>query len=114
MNLPANERSRIRTMISSDGSIAQISGSEGMTIAGNVLMDMTVDTDQEISMISGMDLGEPLQPDPARPSLILCRAADENLWGIAKRTGSTVAQIQERNALSGEPQKGQMLLIPVL
>lgn len=68
---------------------------------------------QPIPMIVGMELGEKKQPDPERPSLILRRAGEEDLWTLAKKCGSTVEAIRQANHLQQEPENGQMLLIPV-
>ncbi len=114
LDLPADVKSGIRIIPSTDGIPVCAPGTDGMTVTGNVLLDMTVNTEQPISMLSGMELGEIRQRDTDRPSLILCRVTEENLWQIAKRAGSTVEKIRETNGLAGEPQKGQMLLIPVL
>lgn len=68
---------------------------------------------QKIPMVSELELGESKEPDPNRPSIILKRAGDEGIWLIAKSCGSTVAAIRQANHLDGEPQKGQILLIPI-
>lgn len=68
---------------------------------------------QKISMVSELELGECKEPDPNRPSIIIRRAGEEGIWPIAKACGSTVTAIREANKLEGEPQKGQMLLIPI-
>lgn len=66
-----------------------------------------------IPQVTGLDLGEPTAPDPDRPSLILCRAEQKDLWTLAKETGSSVEAIQKANGLEGEPPQGKMLLIPI-
>ena len=48
-----------------------------------------------------------------KPSVILLRCAEETLWEIAKRTGSTVETITEANDLEGECEPGKLLLIPI-
>jgi len=55
-----------------------------------------------------------LQPDPNRPSLLLQRMGEGDLWSLAKATGSTVDAILDANGLQGEPAPDQMLLIPVI
>lgn len=69
---------------------------------------------QGIPMVTALELGEKKEPDPARPSLILRRAGGDRLWDIAKESGSTVAAIQEANNLTGQPDPGKLLLIPVI
>lgn len=73
----------------------------------------TVTSGAPIPMVVGLELGEEKPLDPARPSLILRRAGEEDLWTIAKDCGSTVEAICKANQLQQEPEKGQMLLIPV-
>ena len=75
---------------------------------------LTCFAEDGIPVISAMELGETVQKDPARPSLILRRAGEGGLWELAKRTGSTMEAIRQANGLEGEPEKGRMLLIPVL
>jgi hypothetical protein len=69
---------------------------------------------QGIPMVTGLTLGDEAEPDPMRPSLILRRAGQEPLWELAKRCGSTVDAICDANDLTGEPESGRMILIPVL
>lgn len=66
-----------------------------------------------IPAVTDIVLGELLEPDPQRPSLILCRVKQESLWALAKQNGSTVADIRRANALEGECVEGTMLLIPI-
>lgn len=66
-----------------------------------------------IAMVTNLELGELKQPDADRPSVIIRRAGEDGLWGLAKHCGSTVDAIREANQLSGEPDEGQLLLIPV-
>lgn len=76
-------------------------------------VDIDVFSRQGITMVTGLALGEVTQPDPGRPALILRRAGDGGLWQIAKDCGSTVDAICKANQLTGEPESGKMLLIPV-
>ena len=72
-----------------------------------------VDMDPEgVPMITGITLDAP-EKTSDRPGLIIRRAGDMTLWELAKACGSTVLAIEEANALTGEPEKDQMLLIPV-
>ena len=70
-------------------------------------------TDQSIPMICDITAGELLQPRQDRPSLLLRPMDTDSLWELAKTTGSTMDAIRKANALSQEPQWGQMLLIPI-
>lgn len=86
---------------------------EGITVSCQCQMELAVFRDSDMTMVTGLQLGEKISPDPDRPSLILKPMAGESLWEMAKSCGSTVDAIRDANRLSGEPEKGQMLLIPV-
>lgn len=85
-----------------------------ITAQADLLLDIRSTADREIPMICGMEVGEMAEPDPQRPSLILRRAGHDTLWQIAKSTGSTEEAIRQANDLSGTPDPGRMLLIPVV
>lgn len=74
---------------------------------------ITVTGGSPLSMMRSAQLGQPRQPDPQRPSLILQRAGNSGLWDIAKSCDSTVAAIRKANRLEADPVPGQMLLIPI-
>ena len=67
-----------------------------------------------LPMVTEVEMGEPQDPDPNRPTLVLRRKGEQSLWELAKETGSTVERIQDANGLVGEPDSAKMLLIPVL
>jgi hypothetical protein len=77
------------------------------------MLDIDVYAEQGNTMVIGVQLGEVSEPDPNRPSLILRSCGEEQLWDIAKKCGTTVDAIRTANQLTQEPEKGQMLLIPV-
>ena len=87
---------------------------EGIRLNRTVPLMMTTWAEQRFSSVTGIEPGQQREPDPARPSLILCRAGEDSLWNLARENGSTVSAIREASGLEGEPQPGQMLLIPVL
>ncbi len=68
---------------------------------------------QQIPMVTQLQVGQETEPDPDRPTLILRRMEDMSLWELAKGCGSTVEAIRKANQLSSDPVPGQMLLIPV-
>ena len=70
-------------------------------------------TRQGMPMLTGMELEEATEPDPARPSLILRHRGDKSLWELAKECGSTVEAICKANGLQEEPRDDRLLLIPV-
>lgn len=84
-----------------------------LRLSGEIKLDVLTQARQQIPMVSALDVGETVQMDPQRPSLILRRLEDVSLWELAKDCGSTVDAIRAANQLSGDPLPGQMLLIPV-
>ena len=94
------------------------SGGKAQFGAGMLCADLQLESDrvsaEPIMMISGMDLGQPTEPDPQRPSLVVTRAGNCSLWELAKNHGSTVAHIKKANDLQDEPACEQILLIPTL
>ena len=111
--LAADEQSAVDVEVQPSGK------PQGSIMAGhaNMLCDLMMQwvtlSRQGMPMVTGMELGEEKTPDPDRPSLILRRMEEEDLWRIAKECGSTVEAIQAANDLDGEPQQGSFLLIPV-
>lgn len=80
----------------------------------NMIMVARYLADRELSMVTGLELGEVREYDPERPGLILRRKGEQSLWEIAKQAGSTVEMIQKVNDITQEPEADKMLLIPVL
>ena len=111
-DLPAGEDTRIQaTVLPGSGATASESG--GLELKGESILEMISTTDRGLSMITGLELGEEMPREPNRPSLILRRAGDADLWQIAKSTGSTICAIRKANDLETEPARDQILLIPV-
>lgn len=95
-----------------DGQVTGV-GKPQEDLQADIQVRLTGSARQGIPMVSALELGEEIQPDPNRPSLILRKAGNEKLWDIAKRTGSTVEAIRDANKLTDEPEKQQILLIPI-
>lgn len=89
-------------------------GEDSTVLRGEMLLDTVTSVLEPMPMVTGLTVGEPVEKDPGRPSLILRKAGQESLWDIAKKCGSTVAAIQQANHLQGDPDPDKMLLIPVL
>lgn len=89
-------------------------GTESMVFRTEMPVQVTAMSAEGLPMVAGIAVGEKQEPDPARPSLILRRAGKESLWTMARSSGSTVEMIRAANGLEGEPEPGQMLLIPVV
>lgn len=93
--------------------VPQAASGSGILMQADMICNVQTVNGQGIPMVTGLELGEQKVPDPARPSLVLRRAGEDDLWTIAKETGSAVELIQSANKLTGEPDPKQMLLIPI-
>lgn len=93
--------------------VPQAANGSGILMQGDMVCNVQTVNGQGIPMVTGLELGEQKTPDPTRPSLVLRRAGEDDLWTIAKETGSTVELIQSANKLTAEPYADQMLLIPI-
>ena len=82
-------------------------------LCGDLLLNLNVTDRQGMDMVCGLKLGEPVQPDPNRPSLVITKAGDNSLWQLAKENGTTVDLICQANGLSNEPAPDSVLLIPI-
>ena len=112
-SLEASENCVMNTMITSLGNVQTMDTAGGTSLSVSGQMESTTGTNQELMMITGLELGAQRVEYPERPSLILCKPGKENLWNIAKRCGSTVGAIQRANKLDEEPPEDRMILIPV-
>ncbi|MBQ9762402.1 MAG: DUF3794 domain-containing protein [Oscillospiraceae bacterium] len=86
---------------------------EGANLRGDIQVAVQMTDRQGIEMVTGLELGSVTAPDPGRPSVILRRAGEHDLWNLAKNSGSTVDAILRANGLTTEPVDDRMLLIPI-
>lgn len=91
---------------------ASMTGSD-ILMKGDMHLQLRTMSGSALPMVTAVEVGEAVTPDPNRPSLILCRAGEGDIWGLAKRCGSTVSAIRQVNDLQNEPEAGRLLLIPV-
>ncbi len=85
----------------------------GANVQSTIILSAKAVSDEGFSMVCGLNLGEVELPSGNRPSLILRRAGGDDLWTIAKNSGSTVERIRNANKLTDEPAADRMLLIPL-
>ena len=85
-----------------------------VNLRAEVLMDAVTTVEQELPHVTGLVFGDLTEQDPTRPALILRKVGDNSLWEIAKNSGSTVEAISQANDLHEQPEREQILLIPVL
>ncbi len=86
---------------------------QGVTLSCDCRMKADVYSHKAMTMVSSVTVGDEKQADPDRPSVILRRAGEDQLWDIAKACGSTVEDIRAVNELTQEPEPGCLLLIPI-
>lgn len=89
-------------------------GMDSMALKGELTLHQISPSAESVTMLAGLTVGEQTRKNPDRPSLILKRPGQQDLWTLAKENGSTVEAIQQANHLQGEPEAERMLLIPVL
>jgi hypothetical protein len=113
LQLPADSTVNITGQVISTG-ISEVTCAEGqLQLTHQIEMIVESISGGEINMVSGLDLGEVVPADPARPSLVMCRKGEQSLWDLAKNNGSTVEAIKRANNIKEEPMSDRMLLIPV-
>ncbi len=83
------------------------------TLRYEVPVTFTAASAAPVEAVAAVTLGAAQPADPDRPSLILRRPGEQTLWDLAKAAGSTVEAIQAANGLTGEPEPGKLLIIPV-
>ena len=111
-DMPLGENARVEAGIAPGSSPTALGGS-GIELKGESVMSLQTTTRRGLEMVTGLKLGEVQEMPSNRPSLILRRAGTQDLWNIAKSTGSTVEAIRKANSLEGEPEESRILLIPV-
>lgn len=113
-SIPAHPNCEVRVLPGAVGQSSMEMDADSMVLRAQLPLEVKTTLRQSIPMVTGITLGQRLQQDPGRPSLILCRAGEESLWQLARNAGSTVDAIREATGLEGDPIPGQVLMIPVL
>lgn len=113
MQVPAGQESQLSFQVQPQHNVQVTAGAGELGLTGQYRMQMNTNSIQGMPMVTGLEMGQLQEPDPGRPSLILCRPEGESLWQMAKRCGSTVEEICRANKLEGEPQEDRLLLVPV-
>lgn len=113
LELPADDSSSLAAMPLPGSEVQVLPERSSVNLKATVPVQLQFTSGQGMEMIAGMELGDPVTPDPERPSLVLMRMENRRLWDLAKACGTTMEAIRQANGLSGEPAPGQMLLIPV-
>ncbi|MBR7123114.1 MAG: DUF3794 domain-containing protein [Oscillospiraceae bacterium] len=112
-SIGVNEDAAVSVIPQRPSNVQAYSNGNTITMTTDMPIEAQVVGDEGIPMITGLELGDVIQLDPNRPSLILRRVGSDDLWGIAKKTGSTVEAIQSANKLTQEPEENRILLIPI-
>lgn len=112
-NLPAGEETSLWILPAPGEQPKASANGDQVAVSCPVALELWTWARQAIPMVTGLTMGEPVEKDPDRPSLILRRAGEQDLWDMAKAAGTTVDAIRKANGLTEEPVPGSMLLIPV-
>ena len=112
-NFPLGENCATDSQIVAQGRIRVSEMGDGLNLSVPLQIQTRTGINQELQMITALELGQVREPDSGRPSLILCRPGKESLWAIAKRCGSTVDAIQKVNKMEEEVSGNRILLIPI-
>lgn len=112
-DMDADAQSQMMGAVRGIGDPQSSFSADGAVIRCDVAVELMTEARQGLSMVTGLELGETEEPDPGRPSLILCRLDDDTLWELAKRCNSTVDAICRANGITQPPEGNPYLLVPV-
>ena len=111
--LPADPNAQVQLTLTPSG-VPQGAVGADVNLWSDMLLGIRSTASQGLPMVTGMETGEMMKPDPGRPSLIIRPVGKNTLWEIAKETGSTEEAIRKANRLTTDPKEDQLLLIPIL
>lgn len=111
-SMPSDPDNRV-VLGSSDSSTQIAFHEDAAEVTTDMTLDVSVFSQKGMRIVTGITCSEVQSAAQDRPSLILRRAGELPLWDIAKECGSTVEAIRQLNRLQQEPERDQMLLIPV-
>jgi len=110
----ADQNCAMRFWVKPSGKAQATVGGGAVNACGSVLLCMQSESKRGIAFVAGLDIDESSDKSIQRPSLVLRRSNGNSLWELAKATGSTVAAIKAANHIENEPDRKQVLLIPVM
>jgi len=111
--IPSDPGNRLAvTAVPDKASLVQLMG-DSMEAECTLQVECNVFAQQELHMVTALQLEEVTEPDPARPSLILRKSGGLKLWDLAKACKSTEGAIRTANQLEDEPAADRILLIPI-
>ena len=113
MQIMADTDSCMSYQVEPCGIVQATSVAGEMNLSGQMKLELQAQTKTGIRMVTALEIGQQQEPDPERPSLILCRREDQTLWEIAKRCGATVEEIRRINNSDNLSNPERVLLIPV-
>ena len=114
ISAPLAEEAVLDALCEPAGRPQAIAGADATVVRGELMLTTVAAAAESLTAVTALTVGEETVKDPGRPSLILRKAGNQELWDIAKSAGSTVEAICSANALQGPPDPDKMLLIPVL
>ncbi|MBO5891726.1 MAG: LysM peptidoglycan-binding domain-containing protein [Oscillospiraceae bacterium] len=90
-----------------------IQSGDDVSVTADIQLQAVVCSENGLPMISGIEMKEPKELDPSRPSLIVRKLGSSRVWDIAKQYGAKVSDIKAVNNLDNDPASDQVLLIPI-
>ena len=109
---PADGSCRVDATVIPTGNAQSVVHANGVSLGADLRIFATCTGGSGMPMVTGLTI-LPKEPEGRKPGLILRRVGCDNLWQIAKQTGSTVEGILRANALTEDPAPDKILLIPV-
>ena len=114
LQFPAGEDSKVYASVTQESGMTLMPHGGGTRLSGRIRLDTVTAGQLQTEMVTAMKVGEAIARSEDSPSLLLQRVGEEDLWQLAKASGSTVEAIREANGLENEPIPGALLLIPVI
>jgi len=84
-----------------------------VSITIDVTLQSIASSENGLEMVTGMKVGNVIELDPLRPSLILQKTGKKRIWDIAKQHSAKISDIQSANNIQDEPSTDQVILIPI-
>lgn len=112
-SLPADRDAQISASVLMPELQTSLTGGQ-IAVKAEIPLQVNTAATQRIPMILSVEPGARKSKDAARPSLVLMRGNGKSLWELAKENATTMEAIQKASGFTGEPEPGQLLLIPVL
>lgn len=113
-NVPSQEQVQLNLWSAPVGKAQGQIGHQSTAVQAQVQVEMQAEAQEKKNTVRAISGAQIAEKDPNRPSLILRKVGQEDLWNIAKKAGSTVEAIEKANHLQYQPDPDTVLIIPVM